>query len=487
MINFPIPATDWSLLLPIAMVALTGIFALIIEMVQPKRDNGPIVAISLFGLLLAAIQLGIQFQAPETVSFAGTVRRDAFSLAMQLVIVLGSMATILFSDAYLRAKKIPFAEFYPLMLWSTVGGMLMCASTNLLVIFVGLEILSISLYVLAGISRNEAKSEESAMKYFLLGAFASGFLLFGVAQLYGATGSLDLNQISPAWQTGDVNVRTLLVFGLGLLLIGMGFKASFFPFHQWTPDVYQGAPTNVTAFMATAGKTAAFAVLYRLLEASRDLSAFWVPALGVIAALTMLYGNIVALQQTDVKRILGYSSISHAGYILVALMAHGLMPDKIGPQTVVYYALTYTFTTVGSFAVVALSARDSGESTELADLRGLLQRDPISAVSLVVFMSALIGIPPGFSGLFGKLFIFQDAVAAGLLPLALVLAVSSIVSVSYYLNIAYQAVVAPREEGSEPVRVPAPGTIQAACAVCVFVVVAAAIAITPITNLIAPK
>jgi len=484
MIPVTVPLSDWSMLLPIAMVAMTGIFALILEMIYPKRDNTLIVACSLLGLTLTAFMLGRQFGVEPDTIFAGTVLRDQFGISMQLVIVLGAAVTILFSDAYLREKRIPFGEFYPLMLWSTMGAMLMCVTTNLLVMFVGLEILSISLYVLAGIARREGKATESALKYFLLGAFATGFLLYGIANLYGATGSLDLEVIAKAYATGNETVRTLLGFGLALLLVGLGFKASFFPFHQWTPDVYQGAPTNVTAFMATVSKTAAFAFLYRLLGAATDLQYLWLPALGTIAVLTMLYGNIVALQQKDVKRILGYSSISHAGYVLVALLAHGVNPKEVGPQTVLYYVLSYTFMTVGAFAVVSLVATEGKESTTLDDLRGLWKRSRVAAACLVVFMVSLIGLPPT-SGFVGKLLIFQDALRANLVPLAVFLALSSIVSVSYYLNIAYHAAIAEGEEAGGFARFRP--SIQSACVVCAVAVVAAVIFYTPLTQFLGTR
>jgi NADH-quinone oxidoreductase subunit N len=485
MIPTTVPFTDWSMLLPIAMVAITGVFALILEMLYPKRDNSLIVWCSLIGLGLAAAMLIRQFGVEPETAFAGTVLRDQFGLSMQLIIVFGTAATILFSDAYLREKRIPFGEFYPLMLWSAMGAMLMCCTENLLVMFVGLEILSISLYVLAGISRKEEKGSESALKYFLLGSFATGFLLYGIANLYGATAGLELGGIAEAWRTGGETVRTLLAFGLALLLIGLGFKASFFPFHQWTPDVYQGAPTNVTAFMATVSKTAAFAFLYRLLGAATDMQAIWVPALGVVAVLTMLYGNIVALQQKDVKRVLAYSSISHAGYVLLALMAHGIAPDKVGPQTLVYYTLSYTFMTVGAFAVISLVARDGKEETTLDDLRGLWKTSRLAAACLVIFMVSLIGLPPT-SGFIGKLLIFQDALATGLLPLAILLAVSSIISVTYYLQVAYQSSIAESSESTPPFANLRP-TIQATCVICAVAVVAFVVFFSPLTAMLGSR
>src|SRR5205085_2348323 len=278
---------------------------------------------------------------------------------------------ILFSEGYLREKRIAFAEFYPLVLWSTSGAMLMATSRNLLVIFLGLEVLSIALYVMAGMSRSEEKSEESALKYFLLGAFASGFLLYGIAFLYGASGSLRIDDIAASWASAEPFARTLLVFGISLILVGLCFKSAFVPFHQWTPDVYQGAPTNVTAFMAAGSKIAAIAALFRVLESSGTMINYWLPGLAVVAVFTMTVGNLVALMQKDVKRILGYSSIAHAGYILVAILAHARSVENpslngdIGFSTTAYYLLSYSVITIGAFAVISLVARKGREHTTL--------------------------------------------------------------------------------------------------------------------------
>jgi len=469
MFQFPVPVTDWSLILPFVMVVLTGISALVLEIVAPKRDNSLIVILSVFGLFLTGGLVAVQFVAPATTSFGGMLLRDPLSLASQITLVVVGILVILFSEPYLREKRIPFGEFYPLLLWSISGAMLMVSTSNLLLIFVGLEILSISLYVMAGISRSEEKSEESAMKYFLLGAFASAFLLYGIALLYGSSGSLDLSAISAAWAGGKADVRTLVVFSLALLLIGLGFKSSFFPFHQWTPDVYQGAPTNVGAYMATGSKIAAFVVMFRLLGYASDLKAYWLPVLSVIAGLTMLYGNLVALRQTDVKRILGYSSIGHAGYILVAILAHGVAPSQVGPNTLIYYMLAYSVSTVGAFAVIALAARDGEETTSVENLNGLFRRSPAAAASLVIFMASLMGIPLT-GGFLGKALIFGDAMQAGLMPLAIILAVSSIISVSFYLRIAYAAVV-PNDEQAITRLAPVRPALQSAfllCAAAVF-------------------
>lgn len=469
--NFAPPEIDLAVILPALIVALTGIFALIAEMARPKKNNDFIVWVSLAGLLLAGLLTGRGFAFPAAETMGGMAVHDTFGSLMQFAVILATFLAVAFSEGYLRDKRIPFGEFYPLVLWSATGAMIMCGTTNLLMIFIGLEILSVSLYVMAGMSRTEEGSSESALKYFLLGAFASGFLLYGIALIYGATGTLSLESITSVWMHRDPTSRSLIVFGVGLILIGLGFKASLVPFHQWTPDVYQGAPTNVAAFMATGSKIAAFAAITRVLESAVLFRAYWMPALSVLAVLTMCVGNLVAVTQKDVKRILGYSSIAQAGYVLVAILSHVNRPQDVGTGTITYYMFGYTAMTIGAFAIVSSLARENGESTRLEDLRGLYRRSPFAAFALVVFMASLIGIPPTV-GFAGKLFIFNDAIRAGLTPLAIVLAVNSIVSAYYYLAIARAAVTdAGTETESRPIKLN-PGVLGA-CALGLVGVVGA--------------
>lgn len=447
MFQFPVPDIAFGAVIPVAIVALTGLIALLIEMLSPKRDNSLLVVFSIAGLLLAGAALVLQLGDAEFDTAGSMLQHDSLGTVLQLILIGCTAITVLFSDRYLIQKRVPFGEFYPLVLWSASGAMLMTISNNLMMIFIGLEILSISLYVMAGMSREERKSEESAMKYFLLGAFASGFLLYGIALFYGATGTLDLTEATISWSRNLGESRLLLLCATGLLLIGLSFKAGFVPFHQWTPDVYQGAPTNVTAFMATASKIGAFGALFRLLSATTAFSHVWIPILSAIAIVTMLFGNILALAQTDVKRTLAYSSISHAGYILVGLVAHGAAPNLVSEATLCYYLLSYSFMTLGSFSIVSMFAKNGQEGTSFEDLRGLWKRSPAAATLLVVFMLSLIGIPP-LAGFFGKAFIFADALRADLPVLAVVLAISSVISVAYYLRIALTAVSADDETRS---------------------------------------
>ena len=483
MFNFPVPETNWSAVLPVILVIVAGIVGLIVEMAWPKRDNGRIIGVTLAGLALSAVSLYGLSGVESVDTFKGMIRLDGFGISMQLVMVLGTALVVLFSEPYLKEKRIAFGEIYPLMMWALAGGMLMASTRNLLMMFVGLEILSVSLYVLAGISRKEEKSEESAIKYFLLGAFASGFLLYGIAMIYGATGSLSLEFLDLAWTTGNGTMRTLLGFGLGLLIIGLGFKCSLVPFHQWTPDVYQGSPTNVTAFMATVGKVAAFAALTRLVDAAFASRGVWLPALTVIAVITMIYGNVVALRQTDVKRILAYSSIANAGYVLVGIISRGLNPTAVNPNTIFFYSLGYTLMTAGAFAVLTLGTKNGSESTDLKSLNGLYRRSPVVAISLIVFVASLIGLPPT-AGFLGKALIFFDAIAVGQTGLAIVLAATSIISVADYLSIVRAAVVAEGgEESPSAIRLP----VAAACVACAVGVVAVLVFYTPIAAMFTIK
>jgi NADH-quinone oxidoreductase subunit N len=479
--NFPVPDVSLNSVLPVAIVALTGIVALIIEMLRPNHKNDLIVAASLAGLLLSGLSLFYQFNFGGGDSFAGAYVQDVFGTSMQVVLVTSAFLCIMFSEAYLRNKRVPFGEFYPLVLWSTVGAMLMVATTNLLVLFIGLEILSVSIYVMAGMARQEARSEESAMKYFLLGAFASSFLLFGISFLYGASGTLQLEGVLTAWTTHAPEARLLILFGLGLMLVGLGFKSSLVPFHQWTPDVYEGAPTNVSAFMATASKVGALAALFRVLSAASftQIREEWMPAMVVVAAITMLVGNLVALTQRDVKRILAYSSIAHAGYVLVAILASTSGEAGTSGSTVAYYLFSYAFMTIGAFAVVSLAAKDGKEPTNVSDLHGLYKRSPLAAVALVICMLSLIGMPPT-AGFIGKLMIFNDAVRTGLTPLAIVLAISSAISIYYYLSIAVAACTG--DESVESSYVEPSSPVVTAYSLCILGILALSFFAGPLIN-----
>jgi NADH-quinone oxidoreductase subunit N len=457
--QWTMPSIDWTTLMPTIIVILTGCAALIVEMLRPKQNNNLIVGVSLVGLGGAAYCLLSHLGLPEISTLNGLVERDRLGSIIQLVLVGVTALTILFSEPYLRNKRIAFGEFYPLALWSAAGGMVMASSENLLMIFIGLELLSIGLYCMAGLSREETKSEESALKYFLLGAFASAFLLYGIAMFFGATGSISLSAAAGAPE----GAQGLLTLSSMMLIVGLGFKLALVPFHQWTPDVYQGAPTNVTAFMAAASKAAAAAAAIRIFSAFVPVQDFWMPILYWMAILSMAVGSFSALVQKDVKRVLGYSSIANAGYILVAIL--GAIKSGDGNfAAAIYYLVVYSAATVGAFAVISVTAKAGTEGTRFEDLHGMWKKAPLAAGTLVFFMASMIGIPP-LAGFFGKLLIFQTAVNGGYVDLAIVLAATSVASAFYYLRIMHAAFAA--DETAIPTQAaPVRGGLKASLIIC---------------------
>ena len=357
---------------------------------------------------------------------------DDFSLVATLIFIAGAMMTVLISISYAEARSIARGEYYALLIYAVSGMSMMAAGTDLFSFFLGLEVLSISLYVLIGFEQREASSNEGALKYFLLGAFASGFILYGMALLYGASGSTEYEVIAHtlAGERSD-SVNLLLLGGLGLLLIGIGFKISMVPFHAWTPDVYQGAPTPVAAFLSTGSKAAGFVVLIRLLDSVfPGLQVDWIPLISVLAVLTIAVGNVVALVQSNLKRLLAYSSIAHAGYMLLPFMSN----SQDGSASIIFYLIVYTAMNLGAFGVLAvLSARGSTCAT-LDDLAGLGSRHPLLAAIMAVVMFSLAGIPPT-AGFMAKFYLFSAVVTGGYIELAVIGLLFSGVSLYYYLRI----------------------------------------------------
>lgn len=457
--NYVIPTIDWTAAMPVIVVFVTGIAALLIEMFRPRQNNNVIVGISLTGLAVAAYLLASQVGMPAIDTFAGMIRRDHLGLMLQLLMVVACGLTFLFGENYLRERRMAYGEFYPLAIWSTAGGMIMVGTDHLLMIFIGLEVLSISLYCMAGLAREEQRSAESALKYFLLGSLASAFLLYGIAFFYGATGTLSLTQIG--MYGAQMNMQILAT---AFVLIGLGFKASLFPFHMWTPDVYQGAPTNVSAFLATVSKIAALGLMARMLPVLGQTQDFWFPVLFWLSMLTMTVGNVSAIGQTDLKRTLGFSSIAHAGYVMVALLAHLKNPKVVSLDAMVFYLAVYSVATIGAFAVLTLAVRNAQEDARASALHGLWKRNRFAAGAFIVFLISLIGIP--FTGGFlGKLLIFQGALKADLLPLAIVLGVNSAISVAYYLYMA-KAVFVDEEELTGARVGQTSGGLKLTCVVC---------------------
>lgn len=500
MVLTPAPVI-WEPLLPMLCVFGSGVVAMTVEMIRPRTTNNLIVILSLIGLLVAGgiivldwssglfhrdpIEFfGLQFGSLPEPFQGGLFIHDRFGQVIQLLLIAVTFITFLFSEGYLREKRIPFGEYYPLVLWSCVGGMIMVTTRDLMIFFLGLETLSIALYVLAGLCTSDKRSQESALKYFLLGAFASSFLLFGIALIYGATGTTHISGVAMLMDLppGDPTAVKILVAGIAMALIGFGFKAALVPFHMWTPDVYQGAPTSVTGFMAAGAKVAAFAAMLRFLGGidHPDLTEIWLPALAILAVITMTIGNLVALAQRDIKRMLGYSSIAHAGYILVAVIAWAKSPESIGFNTVAFYLTAYSLMTLGAFAVVSLSARAGKEGTLLEDYYGLWRRAPFLAAAMVVFMASLAGVPPT-GGFVAKFLIFRDALQTDYLWLALVLGVNSVISAFYYLKIVMAISV--RDPELRPTRFSKPNAgLISASAICALGLLVLGILANPVMN-----
>jgi len=446
-----VPQVEWSVLLPVLTVIGTALLVLIIELFLPRGQHVPLLLTGLLGLALAGyFQLALW--GSRLTTWSETALSDNIATLLNLAILVSSGLVLLFADDYLRARNLRYGEFYPLLLFATAGAMLMIISTNLMVIFLGLEVLSLALYVLAGLARVEVRSEEAALKYFLLGAFASAFFLYGIALLYGASGSVDMGEIGARWREsrfGETD-HALLTASLALMLVGLGFKAALAPFHMWTPDVYQGAPTVVTAYMAAVSKVAAFGVLLRLLSAAMPMFALWAPILWVLALLSMLVGNLAALVQRDAKRMLAYSSIGHAGYLAVGLVSM----NPTGLTGVLFYLVVYALMTVGAFGVLSLMAR-AGDATSVDALRGLGRRQPFAALAMVVLMLSLAGVPPTV-GFWGKWYLFLGALEGGQTLLAMVLALTSVVGAAYYLRLTFSLYAEPAEPSVARWGVPAP-------------------------------
>ena len=346
-------------------------------------------------------------------------------------LLLGTAAlTVLVSFDYLERERLLVPEYHALLLFATLGMMLMVGGEDLMVVFLGLELMSVAVYALAGINRHSPAAAEAALKYFLLGAFASGFLLYGIALVYGATGTTNLSQIGVQVRTLGLDDSPMLLIGLGLLLVGFGFKVAAVPFHMWAPDVYDGSPTPVTGYMATAVKAAAFAALLRILGEAFGGVPAWHQIVWWLAVATMVVGNLVALAQRTVKRMLAYSSIAHAGYLLVAVVAG----TSAGSAAFIFYLVAYTLTTLAAFALLAAKGRDGERDVRIDDLAGLGTHRPWLAFALAVCMLSLLGFP-GTAGFIGKWYILVAATTAGQLPLAAILVLTSVISAGYYLPV----------------------------------------------------
>ncbi len=428
----PINAPESIDLIALAPVLVLSVFAmgvLVLDLWAGKNKT-LLMFISLVGLLMTAISAFAKHPLPAF-AFTDSYIVDHLSIFFICIFTISSALTILLSFEYNERKGIKAGEYYALILLCTVGMIILASSTDLIMIFLGIEIVSICLYVLAGFRRDDPVSNEAALKYFLLGAFATGFLLYGMTLIYGSTGSTNLFKIAGFIKTEGAQSNPLILMGIVLLVIGFGFKVAAVPFHMWAPDVYQGSPTPVTAFMAVGPKAAAFAAFFRVFtEAIPDISLSWEILLCIIAVLSMFVGNLGAIMQTNIKRMLAFSSISHAGYLLIAVIAK----SSLAGSGLLFYMLAYAFTTFGAFGIIILLGKKEEENLELENYSGLAYKHPILALSMTVFLLSLGGLPP-FAGFVAKFYIFSAAIEEGFVTLVVIAVLNSAISFYYYLKV----------------------------------------------------
>jgi NADH-quinone oxidoreductase subunit N len=425
---------DLLVALPLLIVTGWGVILLLLDLFIPPERKGWTALLAALGIIAALVITILQFGEPKT-AFNGMLIYDGFASYLQIVFLITGLMGIAVAYDYIQRMGIERGEYYVLMLFSISGMILMSAAGDLIVIFLALELLSLPLYVLSGFARPNPDSEESAMKYFLLGAFSSSFFVYGVAFVFGATGSTRLVDVFLSIDSNTAGMG-LLITGGALILVGLAFKVAAIPFHMWTPDVYHGAPSSVVAFMSVGAKAAGFAALLRvLIEAFPALSINWGVVAWWLASLTMIWGNIAAIRQSNIKRMLAYSSIAHAGYILMALTAAA--NNEIASSAVsaaVFYLFAYMFANLGAWAVVVTLEKKDGQGLEIRDFAGLSKRHPGLALAMAIFMLSLTGVPPTI-GFVGKFTLFTSVVDAGLVWLAVIGILTTLISAFYYLRV----------------------------------------------------
>jgi NADH-quinone oxidoreductase subunit N len=421
---------DYVRVLPELVLSAFGILVMLLDpLVDEEKSQKTLGMIALVGTVAGLASTWYMEEFPG-VAFSNMVRVDSFSVFFHFLVIAIAAIVILSSFEYMAVQRIRAGEYYALILFGVVGMALMSSAVELVLIFVALEISSISTYILAGFRRSEASSSEASLKYFLLGSFATAFFLYGVAMMFGATGSTNIDLISQKLQAGPVQV--LVYVAMALMFVGLGFKVAAAPFHIWTPDVYEGAPAPIVGFMSTAPKAAAFAVLLRVVFEINAPGRFWL--IWLAAALSMTLGNLGALVQTNVKRLLAYSSIAHAGYVLVAFAMTTTENSSAGVSAAIFYTAAYAAMNVGAFAVVSHFAGAGERYVTLEDYEGLGRTSPVLAATLTIFLLSLIGIPMT-GGFFAKFYVFSAALRANLIWLALIAAVNSAIGAYYYLRI----------------------------------------------------
>ncbi|MDE0018158.1 MAG: NADH-quinone oxidoreductase subunit N [Candidatus Poribacteria bacterium] len=420
---------NWQLLMPELVIALTLIIVLVFDLFDSISKT----VLGWMTIVGAGIALWVSIQMHQAdrvgTQFYEMFKVDSFSLFFNIIFLVSTILVVLISMSYLDRGDRKQGPYYLLILLATLGMMLMAAGNELIIVFLGLELMSLSLYVLAGYFRESPASSEAGMKYLLLGAFASAFFLYGIALIYGATGTTSVPAIAEAITADDKS--PLLLAGMFLLVVGFGFKVAIVPFHQWAPDVYEGAPTTIAAFISAGPKAAGFAAFLRIfMEALPNLQVEWSGVLILLAMLTMTVGNVIAIAQTNIKRMLAYSSIAHAGYVLIGLTA----ANDDGISSAMFYLLIYCVMNIGAFGAVILAKTEDGESLMISDYAGLGTRKPLLAIFMSVMLLSLAGFPPT-AGFFGKFYIFKSAVGAGHIWLVIIGAINTAISAFYYLRV----------------------------------------------------
>jgi NADH-quinone oxidoreductase subunit N len=455
-LDFSSQAHFFPALLPEIVLSVWGMVVLLVGVWKKEGEGRPsadfLGVLSLVGILLAAGANGWLYSVSQT-GGSGMIVVDRFRLFANWIFLLAGAMSILISLSYVTRQRLQSAEVYALMLFAIVGMMVMGGSHNLIIIFLGLEIMSVAVYALAAMNRRDRRSAEAGLKYFLLGAFSTGFFVYGIALAYGATGSTDIGLMARAVLEGAV-VGPLLLVGMALLAIGFAFKVAAVPFHMWTPDVYEGAPAPITAFMATGVKAAAFVAFLRVFMVAFDaMYDSWYPILWWLAAITMVVANLIALVQPNVKRMLAYSSIAHGGYLMVALVA----ANEMASAAMLFYLLVYTLMNVGAFAIVIIVAYQGEDRLQIEDYAGFGWQQPMLGVFFTIFLLSLAGFP-GTGGFMGKIFLLQGAVESDLWTLAIVLVMATLVSYWYYLRVAWYMWMkdAPDPSAHAPVLAPFP-------------------------------
>jgi len=439
---------DLITLMPWVFLVLWACLLLLADLFIPTGRKGLTALLAAIGLAIA-LGFAVAQSGIEETAFGGMAVVDGFAVFLNVLFLFSGIVAIALAYDYLKRMNIERGEYYTLLLFSIAGMMLMGMANNLIIVFLALELLSIPLYVLAGFARPRLDSEEAALKYFLLGAFAGGFVVYGIALVYGATASTALPGIIASLSGGEADLL-MATIGAALILVGLGFKVAVVPFHMWTPDVYQGAPSSVTAFMSVGAKAGGFAALLRVfITAFPELAPDLTMVLWVLAALTMFLGNVVAIVQGNIKRMLAYSSIAHAGYILMALVPYG-QAEVAGDAAAagLFYLMAYAFTSLGAWAVVIALEKAEGKGLELSDYAGLGRKYPALAAAMTVFMLSFTGVPPTL-GFVGKFYLFRVILQGGYTGLAVIGVLTSLISAYYYLRV---VVMMYMREGEPEVR-----------------------------------